>query len=107
MASESLAKSIFSDFILMTLWPYGSEKCLMKSKPFASNHKSICNRECFLSLPLPASPTRRMCMEFNNKNNAGKLNPSGDNSEYQEEAENDIDDDDDMSMEQNFTDVGT
>jgi hypothetical protein len=48
-----------------------------------------------------------MCMEFNNKNNAGKLNPSGDNSEYQEEAENDIDDDDDMSMEQNFTDVGT
>lgn len=52
-----------------------------------------------------ASPTRRLCMEYNKKIIAAKLNPSGDNSEYQEEAENDIEDDDDVYMEQNFTDV--
>lgn len=54
---------------------------------------------------IPASPTRRLCMEYNKKIIAAKLNPSGDNSEYQEETENDIEDDDDVYMEQNLTDV--
>lgn len=53
----------------------------------------------------PASPTRRLCMEFNKKIIAAKPTPPGDNSEYQEETENDIDDDDDVYTEQNFTDV--
>jgi hypothetical protein len=55
---------------------------------------------------IPASPTiRRFCTEFNNKNNAGKINPMGDNFEYRDEVENDVGDDEDISMEQNFTDV--
>lgn len=44
-------------------------------------------------------------MEFNKKNNAGKLSPPPDNSEYQEEVKNEFDDEDDVSFEQNFTDV--
>lgn len=54
---------------------------------------------------IAASPTRRVCMEYNKKIIAAKLNPSGDNSEYQEETENDIEEDEDVYMEQNFTDV--
>jgi len=53
-------------------------------------------------------------MEYNKRNNLEeKLNPlgdeqrksGGDNSEYQEEAENDVEDDDEVYLEQNFTDV--
>lgn len=45
-------------------------------------------------------------MELNKKIIATKLSPSGDNSEYQEEAENDFEDDDEaLYMEQNLTDV--
>lgn len=46
-----------------------------------------------------------MCVEYNRKIIAAKLSPSDDNSEYQEETENDIDDEDDAYIEQNFTDV--
>lgn len=45
-------------------------------------------------------------MEYNKKNLAAKLNPTGgNNSEYEEEADNDIEDDEDVYMEQSFTDV--
>lgn len=45
-------------------------------------------------------------MEYNKKNLGAKLKPTGgDNSEYEEETENDIEDDEDVYMEQNFTDV--
>lgn len=43
-------------------------------------------------------------MELNKKIIPAKLSPSGDNLEYQEETENDAEDDD-VYMEQNFTDV--
>ena len=43
-------------------------------------------------------------MEYNKKIIGAKLSPSSDNSEYQEETENDVDDDD-VYLEQNFTDV--
>lgn len=46
-----------------------------------------------------------MCMEFNRKNIAGKLSQPGDNTDYQEESDNDIEDDDEVYMEQNLTDV--
>lgn len=65
---------------------------------------SIVNEFVF-NLRFPASPTRRLCMEYNKKNIAAKLSPSGTNSEYQEETENDLDEEDDVYMEQNFTDV--
>lgn len=42
-------------------------------------------------------------MEYNRKNIAAKLNPSGDNTDYQEETENEIEDDDTYA--ENFTDV--
>lgn len=58
------------------------------------------------NLSVSASPTRRLCMEYNKKNLAAKLNPTGgNNSEYEEEADNDIEDDEDVYMEQSFTDV--
>ncbi|CRL08731.1 CLUMA_CG021245, isoform A [Clunio marinus] len=52
-----------------------------------------------------ASPTRRVCMEFNRNSIAGRLDQSDDNSEYQEETENDIVDDDELYVDQNFTDI--
>lgn len=44
-------------------------------------------------------------MEYNRKNIAAKLNPSGDNTDYQEESENEIEDDDTYAERENFTDV--
>lgn len=44
-------------------------------------------------------------MEYNRKNIAAKLNPSGDNADYQEETENEIEDDDTYAERENFTDV--
>ena len=47
-------------------------------------------------------------MEFNKKDIVGKLVPSdGDNAEYPDDSENEVDDDDEVYMEQNFTDVST
>lgn len=54
---------------------------------------------------ISASPTRRLCMEYNRKNIAAKLNPSGDNADYQEESDNEIEDDDTYAERENFTDV--
>lgn len=58
---------------------------------------------------IPASPTRRLCMD-NKINFAGKLlsNPLSDTSEYQEDSDNDVEEDeDDVYIDQNFTDVST
>lgn len=52
---------------------------------------------------ISASPTRRMCMSYNRKNPLAKLSSTGDTSEYLEEVDNDIedDDDDDVQLERN------
>lgn len=45
-------------------------------------------------------------MEYNKKNLGAKLNPTGgNNSEYEEDSDNEIEDDEDVYMEQNFTEV--
>lgn len=45
-------------------------------------------------------------MEYNKKNLAAKLNPTGgNNSEYEEETDNEVEDDDDLYMEQNISEV--